>query len=68
MDVTQDGYGNTVVWFTEEAARRIGMLRVAPDGTKLNQVDYGCSCAIPLGIELGPDGSVWFSAPRENVR
>ena len=35
MEVTLDARGNAVVWFAEAAADRIGVLRVAPDGTEL---------------------------------
>jgi streptogramin lyase len=66
MAAMEDGDGNSVIWFTELNANRIGMLRVAPDGTRLNQVDYRCLCAAPKGIGLAADGDVWFSEELSN--
>src|SRR3954452_15497840 len=66
MDTMPDGAGNTVVVFSEENASAIGALRVAPNGTELHKVDYPCSCNVPLGLQLDPDGSVWFTEAIEN--
>ncbi|MEY2535135.1 MAG: virginiamycin lyase, partial [bacterium] len=66
LRVLEDGLGNTVVWFTEMAADRIGVIRVAPDGTKLNEAHLTCGCLQPLGIALDADGRVWFSEGSSN--
>jgi streptogramin lyase len=66
MKVTEDGSGNTLVWFTEQLADRIGLLRIAPDGTKLNEVHYPCGCTDPLGLDLDAQGNVWFTENRNN--
>src|SRR5206468_4164338 len=46
------------LWFTEEAANKIG--RIAPDGsiTEFSRTNPGSQ---PTGIAAGPDGSVWFT-------
>lgn len=61
MELFEDGGGNTVIVFTELNADRIGMMRFAPDGTKLNEVHLPCGCIEPLGIAIDPDGDIWFS-------
>ena len=66
MAVMEDAGGNSVVWFTEMNANRIGVLRVAPDGTQVNRVDYRCLCAAPKGIGLAADGDIWFSEELSN--
>jgi streptogramin lyase len=66
MTVTEDGAGNTLVWFDETAANSIGLLRVAPDGTQLNLVDFPCGCSVPMGISLDREGHAWFASPVEN--
>ncbi|HEX2102508.1 MAG TPA: hypothetical protein VHF51_02580 [Solirubrobacteraceae bacterium] len=66
MRVQEDGAGNTVIFFTEMNADRIGALRVSPTGQKLNEQHFDCACAEPLGIALDPDGVVWFSEGSSN--
>lgn len=61
-----DGRGNTVLWFVEAAASRIGAMRVTPDGTQLNQAHFECACRFPGSLDLGPEGSVWFTEVFEN--
>jgi hypothetical protein len=61
MTVTEDGGGNTVIFFTELQADRIGVLRVAPDGTKLTERHFACGCSNPLGIALDAGGDLWFT-------
>lgn len=62
-----DAEGNTTLFFTEMNVDHIGVLRVAPDGAKLNQVDVPCNCLVPLGIGLGADGAVWFTEGDTNA-
>jgi streptogramin lyase len=67
MEVHEDGGGNTVVFFTEMAADRIGALRVSASGDKvLNEQHFQCACAQPLGIALDADGAIWFSEGSSN--
>jgi len=66
MRVFQDGPGNTVVVFVEALGDRIGVLRVGPDGEKKNEMHVPCGCTTPAGIDLDPDGSVWFSEAVDN--
>lgn len=61
-----DGAGNSVIFFTEAFAGKIGVLRVAPDGTKLTDREFTCACVGPTGLALDPDGSLWF-AESEHV-
>jgi streptogramin lyase len=66
MRVLEDGGGNTVVFFTEQMADRIGVVRFAPDGRKLNEAHLSCGCLQPLGIALDPEGRVWFTEGSNN--
>jgi virginiamycin B lyase len=66
VEVHLDGT-DTVVWFTETGADAIGVLRVAADGTLLDQADIPCDCAEPLGIDLAADGSVFFTEGVTNA-
>ncbi|MEA2256909.1 MAG: virginiamycin lyase [Solirubrobacteraceae bacterium] len=66
IDATQDGDGNTVLWYSEEGANQIGALRVAPDGTELNKVDFPCLCSMPTGVSLDRAGNVWFTEAANN--
>ena len=66
MTLAEDADGNTVVWFAEQGADRIGALRVAPDGTQRTRVDFPCGCNMPLGIGIDGDGIVWFSEAADN--
>ncbi|MDX6377823.1 MAG: virginiamycin lyase, partial [Gaiellaceae bacterium] len=66
LRVLEDGAGNTVVFFTEQMADRIGVVRFAPDGRKLNEVHLSCGCLQPLGIGLDADGRVWFTEGSNN--
>jgi streptogramin lyase len=66
MKTMLDGDGNTVLWFTETGADRIGVLRVDRDGRQLNLEDLPCGCSRPLGIGLDPDGSIWFTSEGDN--
>jgi streptogramin lyase len=66
MRVHLDGAGNTVVFFTEQNADRIGALRVSAAGEQLNEQHFDCACVQPLGIALDPDGAVWFSEGTSN--
>ncbi|HEY0343692.1 MAG TPA: hypothetical protein VGC59_03530, partial [Solirubrobacteraceae bacterium] len=61
-----DGQGHTVLWFTEAGASRIGVMRVSEDGTQLAQAHFECGCRFPESIDLGGDGSVWFTELFEN--
>ncbi|MBA3327041.1 MAG: hypothetical protein H0T43_01900, partial [Solirubrobacterales bacterium] len=61
-----DGLGHTVLWFAEAGASGIGAMRVTEDGTKLNEAHFDCGCLAPESIDLGPDGSVWFTQIFEN--
>ena len=67
MKVTQDAAGNTLVWFTEPGVDRIGLLRVAPDGTELGQSHYSCGCDSPFGLALDQAGDVWFTEGVTNA-
>ena len=68
LEVFEDGGGNTVAWFTEMAADRIGVIRVTPEGRKLNETHFGCGkgCLMPLGIALDGEGRVYFSEGISN--
>jgi virginiamycin B lyase len=66
MAVAEDADGNTVVWFAEQGADRIGALRVAPDGTLRTRVDFPCGCDMPLGVGVDGDGAVWFTEGIDN--
>jgi streptogramin lyase len=66
MRVVEDGGGNTVIFFTEMNADRIGALRVSKDGDTLNEQHFDCDCVQPLGIALDADGAVWFSEGISN--
>lgn len=61
-----DGHGNTVLWFVEAGASRVGVMRVNETGTQLNQAHFGCACAFPESIDLAADGTIWFSEVFEN--
>jgi streptogramin lyase len=62
----EDGGENTVMFFTEQASDSIGILRVARDGTKLNEAHLNCGCLQPLGIALDPSGDIWFTEGSSN--
>jgi streptogramin lyase len=68
LEVFEDGGGNTVAWFTEMAADRIGVIRVSPEGRKVNETHFGCGkgCLMPLGIALDDEGRVYFSEGISN--
>src|SRR4051794_1108254 len=66
MAVTEDGDGDTVIFFTEIQADSIGMLRVAPDGTPLTERHFPCGCSNPLGVALDAGGDVWFTEGADN--
>jgi streptogramin lyase len=66
LELKQDGDGNTVLVFAEQNAKAIGVARFAPDGTMLDDSDFSCGCAVPLGLGLGADGSAWFTEAVEN--
>ncbi|HWT24353.1 MAG TPA: hypothetical protein VN213_12685, partial [Solirubrobacteraceae bacterium] len=61
MKVTQDAQGNTLVWYTQANADRIGLLRVAADGREVGQAQFSCGCQAPFGIALDQAGDVWFT-------
>ena len=67
MKVTEDAAGNTLVWFTEPGVERIGLLRVAPDGTQLGQTHFSCGCIAPFGLALDQAGDVWFTEGVTNA-
>jgi len=62
----EDGGGNTVMFFTEQLADAIGVLRVSSDGVKLDETHLSCDCVQPLGVALDPSGDVWFSEGSSN--
>ena len=66
IEVSEDADGNTLVWFTEANVDRIGLLRVAPDGTQLGQTHFSCGCRVPLGLALDQAGDVWFTEAVDN--
>src|SRR5581483_5251351 len=66
MAVTQDAQGNTVVWFSEETADAIGVLRASPTGQVIDLTDLPCQCLQPLGMALNPDGAIWFTEGLSN--
>jgi streptogramin lyase len=66
MRLYEDGGGNTVIFFTEMLADRIGLLRVSATGERLNETHYTCGCQQPLGISLDAQGNVWFSEGANN--
>jgi hypothetical protein len=66
MEVTEDGGGNTVIFFTELQADSVGMVRVAPDGTKLDEHHFACECTSPLGLALDAGGDLWFTEGLNN--
>ena len=66
MRLYEDGGDNTVIFFTEQNADAIGVLRVSADGTKLDEQHLNCSCLQPLGIALDPSGDIWFSEGSSN--
>src|SRR3954452_10399924 len=66
MRLHEDGGGNSVMYFTEQMADAIGVLRVSADGTKLDEEHLNCNCLQPLGIALDPSGDVWFSEGSSN--
>jgi streptogramin lyase len=61
-----DGQGHTVLWFTETAFASIGVLRVDADGKEIAQTHFACGCLAPETLDLGVDGSVWFTQIFEN--
>lgn len=61
-----DGNGHTVLWFVEAAASGIGVLRVDQLGNELNQAHFQCGCSVPESLDLGPDGSIWYTQIFEN--
>ena len=65
--LTQDAAGNTLIYFTEPGVERIGLLRVAPDGTELGQTHYSCGCIAPFGLALDQAGDVWFTEGVTNA-
>jgi streptogramin lyase len=66
MKVRDDGQGDTDLFFTEQNADAIGALRVAPDGTLVDEQHFSCVCVQPLGIALDPDGDIWYSEGTSN--
>ncbi len=66
MALGETGAGDTTIWFAEEGADRIGLLRVDAQGKLLDRTDFPCGCRVPQGIDLGPDGAVWFTEAVEN--
>jgi streptogramin lyase len=62
----EDGGGNTVMFFTEQASDAIGVLRVAPDGNQLDEAHLNCGCLQPLGLALDPSGDIWFTEGSSN--
>jgi streptogramin lyase len=66
MKVRDDGKGNTDLFFTEQNADAIGVLRVSPAGTKIDETHIPCVCLQPLGIALDPNGDIWYSEGTSN--
>src|SRR3954470_13750204 len=66
MRLYEDGRENTVMFFTEQAADTIGVLRVDKDGHQLDEAHLNCGCLQPLGLALDPSGDVWFSEGSSN--
>src|SRR3954452_6864033 len=66
LRVYEDGGENTVLFFTEQASDAIGVLRVSPTGSKLNETHIDCRCMQPLGLALDPDGDIWFTEGSSN--
>src|SRR3954469_17050029 len=66
LRVYEDGGENTVLFFTEQASDAIGVLRVSPTGTKLNEAHLNCGCLQPLGVALDPSGDIWFTEGSSN--
>ncbi len=61
-----DGQGHTVLWFTETAFASLGVMRVDAAGNELTQSHFACGCLAPETLDLGADGSVWFTQIFEN--
>jgi streptogramin lyase len=66
MRLYEDGGENTVIFFTEQGADSIGVLRFTPAGDKLDEQHLNCDCLQPLGIALDPSGDVWFTEGSSN--
>jgi streptogramin lyase len=66
MRLFEDGAGNTVMFFTEQASDSIGVLRVSATGTKLDEAHLNCGCLQPLGLALDPSGDIWFTEGSSN--
>jgi streptogramin lyase len=66
MRLYEDGAGNTVMFFTEQAADAIGVLRVSANGDKLDEAHLNCGCLQPLGLALDPSGDIWFTEGSSN--
>ena len=61
-----DGHGHTVLWFTETAFASLGVMRVDEAGHEITQSHFACGCLAPETLDLGADGSVWFTQIFEN--
>src|SRR4051794_7003928 len=66
LRVYEDAGENTVLYFTEQAADAIGVLRVSKDDVTLNESHIYCDCIQPLGLALDPSGDVWFTEGSTN--
>jgi streptogramin lyase len=61
FDLTVDA-GRRMVWFTERAANRIGRFEIGVGRTvTYTTFDLDTPNSQPSGIDLAPDGSVWFT-------
>jgi streptogramin lyase len=72
LRVRKGADGNTEVFFTEQNADAIGMLRFTPSGTRApnggpGEQHFNCGCVQPLGIALDPNGDIWFSEGSTNA-
>jgi streptogramin lyase len=65
LDTAADAAGNTIVWFTEQGAGAVGMLKVDPAGNVLDSQDISCDCDRPTGIAVA-GSAVWFAERGSN--
>lgn len=62
---------NNAIWFTQKAEGRIGRLDIAADVTMSAITEFVIQPAttvpnVPTGIDIAPDGSIWFAESMSN--
>jgi streptogramin lyase len=64
--VVVDRHDPAAIWFTENAANKIGLVHFAGSDSPIDEFPIPTASSAPLGITQGPDGNIWFTENSGN--